>query len=80
MELDFQPRKRFRLWETIWKYINVIVDRHYHSRAVHPAGKDSADISLKSTSDPEIGLTEQGKSLAVNPALGAAGRSRELRR
>ncbi len=74
MELDFQPRRQIRLWETMWNQIVWMVDRHYHSGADRPTTKKRADISLSSARDPETGLHKPDVSFSRNVVTGAAAR------
>ncbi len=44
MELDFQPRKRYRLWEAIWQQIAVMVHRYYGFGTVHSVAEGKVDL------------------------------------
>ena len=72
MELEFQPSKRFRLWEAIWQQIAVMVHRYYGSGTVHSAADGKVDLSLKSTRDPEVGLSKPDVAFSLNLAPEAA--------
>ena len=58
MELEFQPRRKFRLWESILNQIIMLVNRYFHSSPVYPVTKDKLDTALISARDPEIGLNK----------------------
>ena len=68
MELDFQPRRKYRVWESMWNQIVMMVDRHCYSSPVCPVTKVQPGTSLMSARDPETGLDKPDAPLPINQA------------